>query len=65
MAYKIRLLATEINVCGRLDINVNVHVYSSDLSPDICVSSADCTTYTPGTGTHSLQSHLLRGEFSI
>ena len=42
-------------------INVKVHVYS----PDIPVGSADCTIYTPGIRTHSLQSHLLWGQFSI
>ena len=28
---------------------LNAHAYS----PDIPVGSADCTIYTPGTGTHS------------
>ena len=30
-------------------LNVNVHDYSNDIP----VSSADCTIYTPGIGTHS------------
>ena len=34
---------------GEVNVNVNVHVYSSDMT----VGSADCTIYTPGIGTHS------------
>ena len=32
-----------------IDVNVNVHVHS----PDIPMSSADCTIYNPGIGTYS------------
>ena len=38
--------------------NINVNVYVCSL--DIPSSSADCTIYTPGIGTHS---YLLWGEF--
>ena len=33
----------------QVNVNVNVYVYSLDIPS----SSADCTIYTPGIGTHS------------
>ena len=43
------MLATSKNVLFQININVNVHVYSTDIP----VGSADCTIYTPGIGTYS------------
>ena len=44
--------------CYIVNCNVNVHAYS----PDISVSSADCTIYTLGIETHSFCSFISSGD---